>query len=327
VTTGTVLLRGDDDEPVVATGGGLADPVTWSRGSTIHAGPDRIDAGVTVHGFVRTSSGFVVMGGNGAVWSVTDAGPVRVGEVGSQLRLVADRNGTLAAWTAPSGALEILDQHTGRVRAVVGPGVATDDAGVLALDGRTVYWRNRGRVVASDADTGRTRTLSSGRLQLFDAKGGVLAFADATRDLKVGTTLEDATPLIAWSLDSHGGDEPVLLSPTGQWVAVARIRVSGSGDEQDIDAHLDVYDSRSHAVTTLDLPGGPWVAVPGAWLGDATLEVLGLLGSQPFKGDSVDPVLFTCTLTTESCTRTADVGRVGSGAAVATLPDGRWTSD
>jgi hypothetical protein len=67
------------------------------------------------------------------------------------------------------------------------------------------------------------------------------------------------------------------------------------------------------------------VAVPSVWLGDATLQVLGLFGDPPFTGDTVDPSLFTCSVPSGRCKRSATVGRVGAGYAIATLPDGRWT--
>lgn len=325
VTGGVVLIRRDRGSGPVDTGGGVADAVTWSRGSVIHVGPDKIDVGFTVHGFVRTSSGFAVMDEHRAVWSVTDAGQHRIGEVGDQRRLVADPNGTLVAWVGPANELVVYDHLAGRARGFADPPGAAGDGGVLAMDRRTVYWRSSKGVDAVDADTGEVRHLTSGRLQLFDAKNSVLAFSDATRDLKVGTSLEEAKPLVAWSLDPHGGDEPVVLSPTGRWAAVAHIRVSGPGDHPDIDAHLNVYDVRTGSTTTLRLPDGPWVAVPSVWLGDATLQVLGLFGDPPFTGDTVDPSLFSCRLPSGSCRRVAVVGRVGTGFQVATLPDGRWT--
>lgn len=326
VVGGVVVLLGparDRDE--VDTGGGVADAVTWSRGSVIHVGPDRIDVGFTVHGFVRTSSGFAVMDAEQSVWSVTDAGKRRIGEVGDQRRLVADPNGTLVAWVGPADELVVYDHLAGRARGFADPPGGSGDGGVLAMDRRTVYWRSSAGVDAVDADRGTVTHLARGRLQLFDAKNSVLAFSDATRDLKVGATIEDATPIVAWSLDPHGGDEPVVLSPTGRWAAVAHIRVSGPGDRPDIDAHLNVYDVRTGATTTLDLPGGTWVAVPSVWLGDATLQVLGLFGDPPFRGDTVDPSLFTCRLPSGTCRRAATVGRVGAGFAVAALPDGRWS--
>jgi hypothetical protein len=311
----------------VSTGGGLADPVTWSRGSVIHAGPDRIDVGFTIHGFVRTSSGFVLMDVGRGVWSVTDGRRERVGEVGEQRRVVADRNGTLAAWIDPGSTLVVHDQVAGTTRSFPDPGGRVDGAGVLAMDGDVVYWRSSRGLVKVDLATGAVTPLTTGRIQLFDAKNAVLAFADATRDLKVGHSLQDASPLVAWSLDPHGGDEPVVLSPTGRWAAVAHIRVTGPGDDPDIDAHLNVYDVRMRAPTTLRLPGGPWVAVPSVWLGDATIQVLGLFGDPPFEGDTVDPTLFTCSMPSGRCKRAATVGRVGAGYAVATLPDGRFTGE
>ena len=338
VVAGAVAVLGSLRSPDrVGTGGGVADAATWSRGSVIHVGPDRVDVGFAVHGFVRTSSGFAVMDARQSVWSITDAGRRRIGEVGDQRRLVADPHGTLVAWVGPANELVVYDHLAGRSRGFADPsgdpgdpgdpGDSGDsgDGGVLAMDRRTVYWRNGNGLEAVDADTGTVTNLTSDRLQLFDAKNSVLAFSDATRDLKVGTSLEDATPIVAWSLDPHGGDEPVVLSPTGRWAAVAHIRVTGPGDRPDIDAHLNVYDVRTGATTTLRLPGGPWVAVPSVWLGDATLQVLGLFGDPPFAGDTVDPSLFTCRLPSGSCRRAATVGRVGTGFGVATLPDGRWS--
>ncbi|GAA1960504.1 hypothetical protein GCM10009798_20180 [Nocardioides panacihumi] len=311
----------------VVTGGGLADAVTWSRGSTIHVGPDEIDVGFLIHGFLRTSSGFVLMDGQQSVWSVTDAGQRRIGKVGGQERLVADRNGTLAAWIDPADELVVFDQLAGTTRSFGDLAGTSDGGGVLALDGRTVYWRSGAGVVTVNADTGKVTPFADGRLQLFDVKNSVLAFADATRDLKVGSSLEDAKPIVAWSLDTHGGDEPVVLSPTGRWVAVAHIRVTGSGDSQEIESRLNVYDVRTHAATALHLPGGRWVAVPSVWLGDATLQVMGLFGNPPFTGDTIDPSLFSCSLPSGSCRRVATVGKVGAGYAIATLPDGHWSSD
>jgi len=326
VVAGAVALLGPTrGRSSVDTGGGVADGVTWSRGSVIHVGPDHIDVGFTVHGFVRTSSGFAVMDAEQSVWSVTDAGEHRIGEVGDQRRLVADPNGTLVAWVGPANELVVYDHLAGRARGFADPSGDPGDGGVLAMDRRTVYWRSSKGLDAVDADTGTVTHLTRGRLQLFDAKNSVLAFSDATRDLKVGTSLANATPIVAWSLDPHGGDEPVVLSPTGRWAAVAHIRVTGPGDKPDIDAHLNVYDVHTGATTTLRLPGGPWVAVPSVWLGDATLQVLGLFGDPPFTGDTVDPSLFTCRLPSGSCRRVATVGRVGTGFGVATLPDGRWS--
>jgi len=324
---GAVVVGAVRHPDEVVTGGGLADAVTWSRGSTIHVGPDDIDVGFLIHGFLRTSSGFVLMDGQQSVWSLTDAGQRRVGKVGPQQRLVADRNGTLAAWIDPSEDLVVFDQLAGTTRTFPDPLGTADGAGVLALDGRTVYWRSSGGVVTVDADTGKVTPLADARLQLFDVKNSVYAFADATRDLKVGSSLDDAKPLVAWSLDTHGGDEPVVLSPTGRWVAVAHIRVTGSGDSQEIESRLNVYDVRTHAATALHLPGGPWVAVPSVWLGDATLQVMGLFGNPPFSGDTIDPALFSCSMPSGDCRRVVTVGKVGAGYAIATLPDGHWSSD
>jgi hypothetical protein len=315
------------DQHPLATGGGLADPATWSRGSVIHAGPDHVDVGFAIRGFVRTSSGFVLMDGRRAVWSLTDGARRRIGQVGDQQRLVADRSGPLAAWVDPSFGLVVFDQLTGRTRRFADPLGSAAGGGVLAMDRQNVYWRSSRGVVRVDALTGGVTPFASGRVQLFDAKSSVLAFTDATRDLKVGRSIRGAAPLLAWSLDTHGGDEPVELSPTGRWVAVAHIRITGSGEHPDIEARLNVYDVHTHASTALRLPGGSWVAVPSVWLGDATLQVLGLFGDPPFKGDTVDPTLFTCTLPSGSCKRAATVGRVGVGYAVAALPDGRWAAD
>jgi hypothetical protein len=320
---GAALLRPDHHAPKVATGGGLADPVTWSRGSVIHAGPDRVEVGFAVQGFVRTSSGFVVMDDEHTVWSLTDAAERRVGRVGDQRRVVADRNGPLAAWVDPSGRLVVLDQLADTTRAVA----SGDDGGVLAMDGRTVYWRSGRGLVAIDTDTRAVTPVADARLQLYDVKRGVLAFTDADRRLRVGTSLTAARTLEPSSTDRAGSDEPVALSPTGRWAAVAHIRVSGSGDDQQIDASLRVYDVGTGAPITLDLPGGPWVAVPSVWLGDATLQVLGLFGDPPFQGDTADPSLFSCVLPSGSCRKVVAVGRVGSDTSVAALPDGRWSSE
>lgn len=65
--------------------------------------------------------------------------------------------------------------------------------------------------------------------------------------------------------------------------------------------------------------------MPSVWLGDATLQVIGLFGDPPFHGDTVDPSLFSCRLPSGSCQRVVRVGRVGSSSGVATLPDGGWT--
>jgi hypothetical protein len=303
------------------------DPVTWSRGSVIHAGPDRVEAGFAVRGFVRTSAGFVLMDDEHTVWSLTDAGEWRVGKVGDQRRLVADRHGTLAAWADPSGRLVVLDQLTGTTHVVLDrPGGDGDDLGVLAMDGRRVYWRDGRGVVTVDAATGAVRPLAGDRLQLFDVRSGVLAFTDAAGDLRAGRSPAGARSLQPSSAERQGSDEPVSLSPTGRWAAVAHIRVTGSGDDQDIDARLRVYDVRTGDPTALDLPGGPWVAVPSVWLGDATLQVLGLFGDPPFQGDTADPALFSCVLPSGSCTKVVAVGRVGAGTAVSALPDGRWAS-
>ncbi|GAB7003858.1 hypothetical protein JCM18899A_13300 [Nocardioides sp. AN3] len=327
VAAGTAVASQVRRPDPAATGGVLVDPVTWSRGSVIHAGPDRVDVGFTIRGFVRTSSGFVLMDPRQSVWSLTDAGRDRVGVVGDQQRLVADRYGTVAAWIDPAFDLVVLDQLTGRTHTYPDPRGAAAGGAVLAMDGPTVYWRNSHGLVTVDATTGAIAPIGSGSVQLFDAKRSVLAFTDATRDLKVGRTLADARPVVAWSLDPHGGDEPVELSPTARWLAVAHIRVTGSGDHPDIDAHLNVYDVRAHTSITLRLPGGPWVAVPSVWLGDATIQVLGLFGDPPFTGDTVDPTMFTCRVPSGSCKRSAVVGRVGVGYSVAALPDGRWAAD
>ncbi|MDH2416578.1 hypothetical protein [Nocardioides sp. CER19] len=328
VTVGGAALvgRARHDGAEVATGGGIADPVTWSRGSVIHVGPDRIDVGFTVHGFVRTSSGFAVMDGHRSVWSVTDAGQHRVGEVGDQQRLVADRNGTLVAWIGPDRELVVYDQLTARTRGFPDARGATAGGGVLALDRRTVYWRNSGGVVAVDVDTGAVTAVAGSWLQLYDAKNSMLAFTDGTGDLKVGSSVAGAATLATWSADPHHGDEPVVLSPSGRWTAVAHIHVADSGDDHEIESRLIVYDDRTAETTTLRLPGGPWVAVPSVWLGDATLQVLGLFGNPPFTGDTVDPSLFRCTLPKGSCVRVVRVGRVGASSGIATLPDGDWTS-
>jgi hypothetical protein len=203
------------------------DAVSWAFGTTIYVGTDagieEIEVGHEVRAYVRSATGFVVLDGTDAVYSITEDGVTPIGQVNDTLpdntdvqRLVVNSSGTLVGWVDEAASPEsltvrIYDTVYGSTRDFPGP-LTTPDVhelpGVLlfAIDDRTAYWRTYEGVHQVDLDTRSDRLIVAREdvspgdaiysFEVYSAEHGVLAFSpDDDRTMFAGPSVKDAIEL------------------------------------------------------------------------------------------------------------------------------------
>jgi hypothetical protein len=199
--------------------------VSWATGTTIHVGAaETVDVGHTVNAYVRTVSGFVTLDDTDAVYSVTDAGVTRIGQMLASLpdntdvqRFVVNSTGTLVAWVDDAGspdnlAVRVYDTVKGAIRDIPAPRTTPDvheltGVQLFAIDDRTLYWRTYEGVHEYDLDSDTDRIIV-GRgevspadaiysFEVYSAVNGVLAFTpNDDHTMLAGPSVQDATELI-----------------------------------------------------------------------------------------------------------------------------------
>ena len=360
VLGGAIVLRGGaDGPPRVPASPWPSDAVSWAFGTTIYvatgAGTDEIEVGHEVRSYVRTATGFVVMDGTDAVYSVTQLGVTPIGQVNDTLpnntayqRLVANSSGTLVGWVdeaASPGSLTVRIYDAVLVR----PGTSrapltTPDVHVLpgvllfAIDDRTAYWRTYEGVHQVDLDTRTDRLIVSREdvvpgdaiysFEVYSAENGVLAFSpndDGT--VLAGPSVEGARELHDFSdvRDTSGLTDPVRLSPTGAWLSFGVLEIESASEDQIRFQRGTpmVFDASTGELITLSIPGDPLVAIPSVWLDDNTVQVVVPIGldSQPPHVTGV--VLYRCELPDATCEVATEIGP--PLPRFIAMPDGRWT--
>lgn len=288
---------GDDGSATVAHPAPAARPVTWAKGSVIHAGDRTIDVGHEVHAFVETSVGYVVADAAGKMWSVVDGHATEVGTANAKHpRLVADPSGTRTAWVGtgldapgrvePSG-LQVLDQSGGRI-SIDGQSPAPGE--VDALSGTTLYFHDDRGAVARDLVSGQERVVDpAGGRESPEGQGVVAANGDTLalrtdRGTLLGTSRDHAV-LLEQAYGSIGA-----FSPDGGY-----------------------YSNDADSPSVWDVRTGKQVALPGMddyafatgfdWLDDHTLVLI----AERAEGDPM--VLVTCEVPDgSSCHQVATLG-------------------
>ncbi|MEI5673886.1 MULTISPECIES: hypothetical protein [unclassified Nocardioides] len=213
---------GRSPEPARQGLGPYAEPrPTWAVGSALHYGDLVIDFGRQVDAFVRTGAGFVAVS-SGEVWSVDDDGATGVGRVSQGApQPVTDGEVGLAAWTegeSPDREVVVLDQRSRRVERYA----EGEDAEVLGIDSRWVYWRTAAGVVSLELDTGeedlqvrgdpaRAIAASSAEIARTVDHGLRLVEGGTSTLLRgAGTELMSFAPDSRWAVSSTGAGRPVV---------------------------------------------------------------------------------------------------------------------
>jgi hypothetical protein len=238
------------------------DAVSWATGSTIHVGAtDTIEVGHEVNAYVRTATGFVVLDGTDAVYSVTEHGVTRIGQMHDTLpnntdvqRLVVNSSGTLVGWVDESAlpdklAVRIYDPVYGSTRDIPAPRTTPDIhalPGVLlfAIGDHTAYWRTYEGVHEFDLDSGSDRLIVAREdvqpgdaiysYEVYSAENGVLAFTpEDDRRIFAGRSVEDAIELVDFREYKSQIQIPEELQAQGAEIIEGHtdpVRLSPTGD-------------------------------------------------------------------------------------------------
>lgn len=309
LATATTLASDREDEtaPVVDTPA-VQQQLTWSAGSTIHAGDTSLETGRDVSSFVRTSVGYAMTDDAGNVLSVRGDDVTEVGTVDAEHPfLVSDPDGPLTGWVEVvdgQPGFMVHDQETGATTryddaTARGMGTLADEADAAyfyAIDGRTAYWRDRRGAVAVDLDTGDVRVVDAKALNGFDiaaVRDGLIAFSG--QGTTIGTSRTGGVRLP----EAYG--TVGVFSPDLAYY-------SSDADEP------SVWDLETRERVRLQLDGYSF-AVGYEWLDADTLAVLGLRNQKaPFE-------LLSCAVPEGSCT--AEVELPGKTPGAFALPVGQ----
>ncbi|MCW2797804.1 hypothetical protein [Nocardioides sp.] len=295
---------GDDD--LVADDPVTARVLTWAQGSVLHTPTTSTDLGHRIRAYVSTSEGYVFTDGTGHVYSAVDGEVTEVGSITSKgPRLVADGDGTLAAWVDPSGgrpAFVVVDQSTGETQRFEEPG-ATE---VYAVDGATAYWRDDRGAVAVDLHSGATRVVNA----TPGTGAGVLAAEDGALAVERGNAGDAAND--GTVISRPDGDEVILSDAYGSTAVFSTDArwVSVDADEP------QVFDTRSGEPVSFDLQGRVF-ATGFEWLDATTLVMIAS------KNEAGPVELLSCTVPAGTCESTvSDLGTFDDFATTFALPVG-----
>jgi hypothetical protein len=299
VAAGVVLatalaVAGDpaaDDRVVAADPGAIGSTVdvSWVEGSTLHrASGDDVALEQPAVAYVRTTEGYVYADATGVVHSLTGTGPAGVVEVGrtdpEAIRIVADPEGTLAAWLdADSGEVVVVDQTDDVARTVeVGGDTVplSGDAELTALDGATAYLGSGDEARRFDLTTGEVTPVAADGSRVVAAAGDVVVLGDDRGMRLLGP--EGSTTTLREDYGDVG-----TLSPDGAWF-------SSDADEP------QVVGTDSGERLTFDVPA--FFATGYEWLDDTTLAMI----SQEAEGAPVE--LLTCAVPSGTCEAAAELG-------------------
>jgi hypothetical protein len=277
--------------------------VTWAEGSVLHWPGGSADLGHPIRAYLPTEVGYVFTDGAGAVYSAVDGQVTRVGAISAkQPRLVADRDGSRAAWVDPSGPrpqLAVLDQGTGETRFYTDSGFDS----VTALDGDTVYGQAGGTATALDLASGTTSPVDVPSVaEVMAAEDGVIISDTGDGDGGADGDLvrrPDGTVVTLHQAYSSSA----TFSPDARWVSI-------DADEP------RVFDSTSGQQVSFDVDGRVF-ATGYEWLAPDTIV---MIASRNENG----PVeLLTCTVPAGTCESTVpDLGTFTDLAARFALPVG-----
>lgn len=282
---------GGDSDHHVADDPVPARVLTWAQGSVLHTPTTSTDLGHPIRAYLPTADGYVFTDGAGAVYSAVDGAVTRVGTIATeQPRLVADHDGSLAAWVDPLGPrprVTVLDQATDETRFYD----ATELDSLAAIDGDTVYGTAARGALSLDLASGETHSVAvPPGAEILAVQDGVIA-SDAGDD--EGDAADDGTLIrrpdgSVLTLPAAYGSS-AAFSPDARWVSV------------DADEPM-VFDTRSGKQVRMDIDGRVF-ATGVEWL-DATTLVM--IASMTETG----PVeLLTCTVPAGTCEQTVpDLG-------------------
>ena len=277
--------------------------VTWAEGSVLHWPGGSSDLGHPIRAYLPTEVGYVFTDGAGAVYSAVDGQVTRVGAISAkQPRLVADHDGSRAAWVDPSGPrpqLAVLDQGTGETRFYTDSGFDS----VTALDGDTVYGQAHGTALALDLASGTTSPVDvpSGA-EVMAAEDGVIVSDTGDGDGGADGDLvrrPDGTVVTLHQAYSSSA----TFSPDARWVSI-------DADEP------KVFDTTTGEQVEIDVAGRVF-ATGFEWLAPDTLV---MIASRNENG----PVeLLTCTVPDDTCESTVpDLGSFSDLPATFAFPIG-----
>lgn len=177
--------------------------VVYSLGSTIHAGPQKIEAERDVFTLATTDRGVVFSDEPGQVWSSTGGAPTRVGQSGGEgVELVGGDD--LAAWldtSAGTATFTVLDQGSGEIHRLPAQGEPGDGergatVAVDAIDGDTVYVHDDRGPIAWEPASGETtvlKTVPGELVDVYDVEDGVFAY-DVSDGRDTGTGMDEEEP-------------------------------------------------------------------------------------------------------------------------------------
>jgi hypothetical protein len=274
-------------DPASPVPGAIAQHASWFLDGRLHHDGTATDLGLDVVTYVRTSVGFVLVDAADAVWSWTGGEPVRVGSAadGDQ-RLVADADGTTAAWIEASDeagpGVRLLDQSTGEVSATFRFGTgASREATVTAVDGERVWWLEGGRSLTW-ADPEETPTRLPDGTRVLAVQDGRLVYLDG--DGPVRTT--SGTPGPGDTVLDEGYRDVGALSPDGAlWSADAdQVGVVRTSDGERVALDVDAAFSTGYE-----------------WLDEDSLVVLAGDG-EPDDGGSMTARILVCEVPAGTCT-------------------------
>lgn len=284
--------------------------VTWTWDRELHTTSASYPLGHEVKAYVRTAVGYAFVDPEGVVYSSVDGKVARIGESrSSEIRLVADDEGSLVGWVQEDGEPERFMTYDLRTREAHGFSRRADLGGnpeegdenaFYAIDGRTAYVRDRRALLAVDVDTGVSQVLdpSAGEGSFIaGVEDGQIAFVDGAGDVRVGRSTRSA---------------PVLTPVSGSTAAF-------SPDARYLSLDADeptVYEVGSGRRVPIDIDG----RVFGAgyeWLDASTLV---LIASRTEVGPAE---LLTCVVPRGTCTQVvADLGPFAELEGRIALPHG-----
>jgi len=302
-------LGGSDDVRRDATPAG--DPastarVTWAEGSVLHWPGGSTDLGHPVRAYLPTEVGYVFTDGDGAVWSAVDGVVDRVGGIESRSpRLVADHDGSLAAWVDPLGPrprVVVLDQATGETRFFD----ATELETLAAIDGDTLYGQAGRRATSLDLASGETRPVDVPRgAEIRAVEDGVIVsdggYDDGGLAANDGDLVTRPDGEVVTLHQAYG--DTATFSPDARWVSI-------DADEP------KVFDTTTGQQVDIDVAGRVF-ATGFEWLAPDTLVMIAS------KNETGPVELLTCTVPAGTCASTVpDLGSFADLAASFALPVG-----